>query len=43
LGAPIVNLENKSGAATLKLEKELLEETRTKLPFLKDGDGFILM
>ena len=43
LGAPMVKLESESGVATITLERKLLEETRTRMPFLKDGDRYIIM
>lgn len=43
LGEIMVKLEKEAGVATITLEKEMLEETRTRLPFLKDGDKFIIM
>jgi omega-amidase len=43
LGEPLIKMNGEAGANTLMLQKEKLEETRERLPFLKDGDGFMIM
>jgi omega-amidase len=43
LGEPMVHLLDEEDASTITLDKEKLEETRTRLPFLNDGDRFIIM
>ena len=43
LGEPLAHLHNEEGTSTITLEKEKLEETRQRLPFLRDGDRFIIM
>ncbi len=43
LGEPLVKLDDKESSYTITLEKSKLEDTRARLPFLKDGDKFIIM
>jgi omega-amidase len=43
LGEPLVHLLNEESSTTITLEKEKLEEIRKRLPFLRDGDRFIIM
>lgn len=43
LGEPLVHLLNQEDVSTITLDKEKLEETRKRLPFLNDGDKFIIM
>ncbi len=43
LGEPIVHLKNDVASETFTLEKENVDTIRQKLPFLKDGDKFIIM
>jgi omega-amidase len=43
LGEPLIKMNNDAGVHTLTLEKAKLEEIRGKLPFLKDGDRFMIM
>jgi predicted amidohydrolase len=43
LGEPLVKMNDEAGIHTRTLEKGKLEDTRGRLPFLKDGDKFIIM
>ena len=43
LGEPLIKMNGDAGVQTLTLQKKQLEEIRERLPFLKDGDGFMIM
>ncbi len=43
LGAMIWQQSNEVAVHTVTLDKDMLQETREKLPFLKDGDKFLLL
>jgi len=43
LGEALVHLDNGVSVQTIRLEREKLEEVRAKLPFLKDGDKFLIL
>jgi predicted amidohydrolase len=42
MGAVLYEKAHGEDAHTITLEKQSLEETRSKLPFLKDADNFTL-
>ena len=43
LGEPLIHLQKDKSSYTLTLDGQKLDEVRKKLPFLKDGDGFLIM
>ncbi len=43
MGAIIQTIAHDQGLITVTLKRELLDEVRTKLPFLQDGDEFNLL
>lgn len=43
LGEIMYTPKDKDEVFTVTLDKKSLEETRAKLPFLKDGDGFLIL
>jgi omega-amidase len=43
LGQTLYHKADEEDIITLTLQKEPLEETRTKFPFWKDGDGFMIL
>ena len=43
LGEALVHLDNGVSCQTIRLEREKLDEVRAKLPFLKDGDKFLIL
>ena len=42
LGEVLYHMSDEEDIFTITLQKERLDEVRTKFPFLKDGDGFII-
>lgn len=43
MGEALVKLDNAVGTYTITLDKEKLDEVRSRLPFLKDGDKYIIL
>lgn len=42
LGEVLYHMADEEDVFTITLQKERLEEVRTKFPFLRDGDGFVI-
>lgn len=43
IGTSLLMLDGRTNAAQINLDKQVLETTRATLPFLKDGDEFLLL